>query len=403
MLRPPDSHRCHASKCRFLRLGSKSLILSAIALLALVLPTAASAGEEGPKITVMSRNIFLGADLGPALDASSVPAAIDGAGVIWNEFQSTKFPERAVALGREIKAAKPDLVGLQEVALWRKQVPSDGGAPPISPIPGAQPATEVEQDFLALLRQELGAIGAKYKVVRVQTEFDGELPVDVDGNDNTGTGPLGAGVFGADFDARLTMRDVILARKGSKVTLGATDGGNYTTRFVPIIGGIIPLPVDRGWVSVEGKVKGKSETDGANRFRFVNTHLEAFGDPTFRQMQALELIAGPLNTPEQVILVGDLNSGGPRHNIPIRPGDELAWEEFVAAGFRDNGAVQSCCYPNMFDPSLTFTHTVDHVLTRPGLTTKEAYITGNDASERTPSGLWPSDHGGVVSRLELKK
>jgi hypothetical protein len=42
-------------------------------------------------------------------------------------------------------------------------------------------------------------------------------------------------------------------------------------------------------------------------------------------------------------------------------------------------------------------------LTKPPLRTTEAFITGDDVSERTPSGLWPSDHGGVVSRLVLKK
>ena len=31
------------------------------------------------------------------------------------------------------------------------------------------------------------------------------------------------------------------------------------------------------------------------------------------------------------------------------------------------------------------------------------YVTGDDPAERMPSGLWPSDHGGVVSTLELKK
>jgi hypothetical protein len=65
--------------------------------------------------------------------------------------------------------------------------------------------------------------------------------------------------------------------------------------------------------------------------------------------------------------------------------------------------VQTCCYPNLFDGSLVFDHTVDHVLTRPGLKTKKAFVTGNDAAERTPSGLWPSDHGGLVVRLQLKK
>jgi hypothetical protein len=29
-------------------------------------------------------------------------------------------------------------------------------------------------------------------------------------------------------------------------------------------------------------------------------------------------------------------------------------------------------------------------------------VTGEDGGERTPSGLWPSDHGGVISRLRLR-
>jgi endonuclease/exonuclease/phosphatase family metal-dependent hydrolase len=350
-------------------------------------------GKGGPKITVMTRNLFLGADLGPALAAPSIPEAIDGAGEIWNEFQATNFPERAVPLAREIKRTKPDLVGLQEVALWRQQTPSDGGAPPISPIPGATPATEVAQDFLAILLAELKKAGARYEVVVAQDEFAGELPVDVDGSDATGTGPLAG--FGADFDANLTMRDVILVRKGSKVKLGATAQGHYVTRFEPNVGGI-PIPVDRGWVSVEARV-------GASEFRFVDTHLEAFGDPNIRAAQAFELAAGPLNTRKQVVLVGDLNSGVARHNEPEQPGDDLAFRVLEIFGMTDNGAVQSCCYSDLFDPTQVFDHTVDHVLTKPGLKTKQAFITGNDANERTPSGLWPSDHGGVVSRLELRK
>jgi endonuclease/exonuclease/phosphatase family metal-dependent hydrolase len=386
----------------FARVRGTATAIAAL-LLALVLPSAASAKEEGPKVTAMTRNVFLGADLGPVLTAPNIPAAIDGAGTIWNEFQSTNFPERAVPLAQEIKAAKPDLVGLQEVALWQKQVPSDGGAPPLA-LPGlpARPATLVEQDFLALLLQELAAIDAHYEVIEIQTEFTGELPADVDQNDNTGF------PFGADLDARLTMRDVILARGESKVTLGDTDGANFQNKFVPRIAGIIPLPVDRGWLSVEGTVM-ESETDSAIQFRFVNTHLEAFGADEIREAQAKELFdeGGPLDTEEQVILVGDLNSGlEDPHNI--HGTDQLAFRALTLEppdgfGMRDNGAIQSCCYSDLFDPTQVFDHTVDHVLTKPGLRTKEAFITGDDVSERTPSGLWPSDHGGVVSRLVLKK
>ena len=367
----------------------------------MVIPAAAEA-RSGPKITVMSRNVFLGADLSPAIGASTIPQAIDGAGVIWNEFQSTRFAERAVPLAREIKRSKADLVGLQEVALWRKQTPSDGGAPPVSPLPTSTAATAVEQDFLAILRRQLRNAGAKYRVVVVQEEFDAELPVDVDGSDATGTGPLAA--FGADFDARLTMRDVILVRRGSGVRLGRTRKDHYETRYEPIVGGIT-IPVDRGWASVDAGIRGARTAAGkrrVSRFRFIDTHLEAFGDPTIREAQAKELIAGPLATGKQAILVGDLNSGIARHNEPERPGDDLAFMALAGFGMNDNGAIQSCCYDNLFDPSALFDHTVDHVLTKPALKTRSASVTGDDAGERTPSGLWPSDHGGVVSRLQLR-
>jgi endonuclease/exonuclease/phosphatase family metal-dependent hydrolase len=389
------------SKLHRPHLGRRSaLLLAGLAAVAMALPAAAEA-KRGPKISVMTRNVFLGADLGPAINATTIPQAIDGAGVVWNEFQSTRFAERARPLAREIKRSKADLVGLQEVALWRKQTPSDGGAPPISPVPGATAATVVEQDFLAILRQQLRNVGARYRVVVVQREFDAELPTDVDGSDATGTGPLA--FLGADFDARLTMRDVILARKGSKVRLGRTRKGHFETRYEPNVGGVV-IPVDRGWASVEARVRhrsaGKRRT---SRFRFIDTHLEAFGDPRIREAQAKELIAGPLDTRRQVILVGDLNSGIARHNEPERPGDDLAFRALADFGMKDNGAVQSCCYDSLFDPNAVFDHTVDHVLTKRPLKTRRAYVTGDDPGERTASGLWPSDHGGVVSRLRLRK
>ena len=373
------------------------ILLALAAVVALAAPAAAEAAKRkaGPKVTVMTRNLFLGADLGPALQAPDIPGAIDGAGTVWNELQSTKFPERAAPLAREIKRSQADLVGLQEVALWRKQVPSDGGARPISPILTAQPARDLEFDFLALLRAELKKIGAKYRVVVVQKEFGGELPVDVDHNDATGTGPLA--VFGADFDASLTMRDVILVRRGSNVRLGKTRKRHFKNRYEPNVGGI-PIPVDRGWVSVEARI-------GDSRFRFIDTHLEAFGDPKIRARQAKELVRGPLRTKKLVILAGDLNSGIARHNEPEQPGDDLAFRALARFGMKDRGAVQSCCYESgdLFNPNAVFDHTVDHILTKPGVRRIRAYVTGHDRSERTASGLWPSDHGGVVSRLRLRR
>jgi hypothetical protein len=389
------------------------ILLAAVALIALAIPAVADAKKKGkkggPKVTVMTRNVYLGADLTPAIEAENISTAIDAAGEIVNEVDSTNFPERAVLLADEIKKSKADLVGLQEVAHWTDQTPSDLGAPPIGI---GDPATNNRYDFLALLQQELKNAGAKYEVVGVQNEFQAELPANTDGDPNTGH-PIG----GADEDVALLMRDVILAKKGSKVKTGKLTQGNYTTRFETAVAGR-PVVADRGWLAVEAKVgskgKGKKASaakkkGGKFKFRFINTHLEAFGDPTIREAQAKELIAGPAKTNKQVVLVGDLNSGLPDpHNIGLPnvgsgdPNDPLAFEAFVDAGFKDNGARQSCC-DDPADPNPLFDHTVDHVLTKRGLKTKKAFVTGTDPTVRTPSGLLASDHGGVVSKLQLKK
>lgn len=367
----------------------KSIFVVTTALVALALPAAAAAATqpEGQKVRVMTRNLYLGADLSPAIGASDLCGAVDGSGVIYNEVQRTDFRERAVPLAREIKRAKPDLVGLQEVALWRVQTPSDLGAPPINP--NGTPATTVQYDFLDLLKKHLGK---KYKVVGVQQEFDTELPADIDANDATG------GACGADLDARLTMRDVILKHKGVKT--GKVHKGHYKHRYVADVSGV-KLPADRGWLYTQAQV-------GDAKFRFVDTHLEAFGDPKIREAQAKELIKKALKGKGQKVLVGDLNSGlkKPHHvgaGFTDSPDDPLAFKALKDFGMQDRGAVQSCCYPApLDDPSYVFDHTVDHVLAKPNVKRAgKAFITGNDPGEMTPSGLWPSDHGGVVSTLRL--
>ena len=377
-----------------LRIDSRAMTaLFVAALTALALPAVTEAKKrKDPTVTVMTRNLFLGADLSPAIGAATIPQAIDGAGQIWNELQSTKFAERAVPLAREIKRSKADLVGLQEVALWHKQTPSDGGSPPISPI-RRTPATAVELDFLAILRRELNRIGAKYRVVVVQKEFEAELPVDADGSDATGRpSPSRRRLRRAADDARRDPRQEDEQAEARQDPQGQLRHPLRAERGRPPHPGRSRLGVGRG-AAQEARAK----------FRFVDTHLEAFGDPAIREAQAKELTEGPLDTRKQVILVGDLNSGIARHNEPEQPGDDLAFKALAAFGMHDNGAVQSCCYPSLFDPAGVFDHTVDHVLTKPRLATVRARVTGDDPQQRTPSGLWPSDHGGVVSTLKLKK
>jgi hypothetical protein len=110
------------------------------------------------------------------------------------------------------------------------------------------------------------------------------------------------------------------------------------------------------------------------------------------------------------VLVGDLNSGlldphgigddGPSGSDE----DQLAFKALLGFGMNDYGAVQSCCYPSALnDPTFTFDHTVDHVMVKPEAKLLNAGVTGDDPSEITPSGLWPSDHGGVWSKLKLRR
>ena len=408
----------YADSRAWLIVGAVIAAVLTIALISAPEGVAKKKKSKNANVTVMTRNVYLGADLGPAIGADNLGDAIDGAGEIYNEIVRTNFPERAIPLAKEINKSKADLIGLQEVAHWRVQEMSDGGAPPVSPF--GTLATETKYDFLAELMKH---IGGKYKVVAVQDEFEGELPADIDGNDATGSGPLGAAgapgtiiPYGADLDARLTMRDVILARKGSKVKpiKKSVQMDHYDTVFTADVGGAM-VTADRGWLSVDAKYK-KNKKSKPTKFRFVNTHLEAFGVPTIKEAQAIELTknGGPLKTKMRAILVGDLNSalldphevgdGGNSGN----DGDQLAFKALQAFGMKDYGTMGdfTCCYGSALDINeAPFDHTIDHVLANKKAKAKriKAFVTGNDPGEITPSGLWPSDHGGAVSKLKLRK
>ena len=157
--------------------------VAAIGLFA-VLPSVAAANhaKKGVKVDVMTRNIFLGADLGPALDADDPDEFVEANGEIFREVTKTDFPRRAHILAEEIEDAQPDIVGLQEVALWREGPPDIG--PRAQQRARSQP--QVRYDFLNLLLDALnqgvydeygeGYEEGSYMPVVVQEEFDFEAP-----------------------------------------------------------------------------------------------------------------------------------------------------------------------------------------------------------------------------------
>ena len=384
--------------------------------------------REKGVVGVMTRNLYLGADLGPAIRSTSLDGFFRANGQILRDVDANNFPVRARGLAAEIKAKAPDLVGLQEVALWRT-----GEAGVIRIKPGSAPESfttnTVKYDFLKLLMDQLNKGGKRYEVVKVTTEFDFQGPAFYDEDPN---------MVAPDINGRLTMRDVILARVGAGVRWSNPQGENYDTIYAPRISGV-PVTVDRGWNSVEVQVRNSP------KFKFVNTHLEAFGDDknqvvdcmvpplapfdtnpvSIRCSQAKELYEkqiGPSQIP--VVAVGDFNSDDDTvidANCPSAAntagtltgnnggvcGDTFAFNALKTLGMRDlnPGNPMSCCLKSDFlsvnngGSKTDFDHYIDHVLTREYDPVN--YISSSITGLEPANGYWNSDHAGGYTRVRI--
>jgi len=364
-------------------------------------PAKGKGQETAKEVNVMTRNLYLGADLAPAISASGLTAFTEATGQILREVTANSFPIRAKGLASEILKKKPDLVGLQEVALWRTGPPSlevflNSGAVPT--------ATAVRYDYLAELMAQLnkgkgkgGKGKPQYRVAVSQDEFDFEAPANENGV--SGDGPNGA-IPNAEINGRLTMRDVILVRNGAGVTFKHPQAAHFANLLVVTVSGV-KLAVTRGWTAVDAKVRG------SHTFRFVNTHLEAFDPatqvPSIRALQAGELVApgGPATTSLPVVLAGDLNSD----DDTVEPGDQQAYRTLLGAGMRERSTNSplGCCLNSSLlavgagGSIAGFNHQVDHVMTRD---LKEIKLKTSVVTGRQPvNGFWDSDHAGLFSAL----
>ena len=354
---------------------------------------AASSHGIGHVARVMTRNLYLGADLAPAIGAPSLPAFVAATGGVVRQVTATNFPVRAKGLAAEIRSKNPDLVGLQECALWRT------GAPSLGPLLGGpKTATDVRYDFLALLLAELNSGPDRYVPVVIEEEFDFEAPADENGVAGDGPNPF---IANAEINARLTMRDVILERVDTGITVWNARGGHYQNLLVlPVLGN--PLTVARGWTEIDARVRGTAD------FHFVNTHLESFDPavvhPSLRALQAGELVAagGPATRDLPVVLVGDLNSD----DDTVAPDDQQAYRVLLNAGLveRSTNDPLGCCIESSYDlttgTAAEFDHQVDHVMTN---APDEVELIDSSVTGRTmQNGYWDSDHAGLFSALRIR-
>lgn len=368
-------------------------------LTALFLIVAATAEAKPATVKVMTRNLYLGANLDPGLKAKSVQGLVDGAGKILKQVDQNNFRARARGIANEIASARPDLIGLQEAALWRTE-PCDK-----SPLPPA--AATVRYDYVQLIMNQLKKRHLRYSVAVEKPEFDFEVWVNRDGKHTT-SGP--GCPYGSEINVRLTMRDAILVRSG--VTVSNPQAGSFATLLQVKPAGAT-VDVTRGWTSIDADVAGHA-------FHFVNTHLEAFdnhranstnqgtsvGNGRIREAQARELVApdGPARSQLPVILVGDLNSDV---KTEVKAGDALAYRALLDARFveRSTSTPLGCCLnADVLKISggakrSDFDHKVDHVMT--DAPKRIQLVKGTVTGLKPFGGFWDSDHAGLVSLLRL--
>lgn len=325
------------------------------------------------RVTVMTRNLYLGGDLFGLLEAEGPEEALQEATALFAAVLASNFPERAGALAAEIEAADPALIGVQEATLYRTQQPSDFLQGNTTPN-----AEDVLFDFLQILQDSLMARGLEYRVASTVVNLDEELPV--------------ASQPGTFIDVRLTDRDVILAR--ADVQTSREVAANYTAAVEVEIAGA-PITFLRGYQRVRAVV-------GDARFTFVNTHLEVGGDAAPVQVaQATELLSTLAGIGGPIVLVGDFNSAADGSTTASYGLLTQAYTDAFATVRPDDPGFTCCQEADLRNEASLLDERIDLVLYRGAVRALEAEVVGEAPSDKTPSGLWPSDHAGVVATLRI--
>jgi len=303
-------------------------------------------------VTVMTRNLYLGADLLPLAAAAPGAPFRDAVAATLAHVEATGPTARMTLIAKEIARARPDLVGLQEVSVW-----STG---PIGGTPN-----HVVVDYLETIMSELKSLHASYRVVAERLSLHIQAQA-------------------TSEEVRFTDGNVVLARAG--VTVSNVDSGDFKHLLKIATGALGSVTVTRSWNALDAAV-------GGAHLHFLNTQLEAYS-AAVRLQQAQELVAVPLTSKLEAILAGDLNSSA---NLPT-PADRPPFLAIAHAGFTDERTPQpNCCFNDDLRTG-TWDHIVDQIMARPAVKLIRSFITGR---ETTRAGLHPSDHGGVVSVLQL--
>lgn len=385
-------HRFHTS----LRLVAALAGVAVATALSLSPATAHDAERGSVTVGVQTYNMDFGGDLShlfdPRLDL------VTATSTVWAETVASDIPTRARGVARSIARLHPELVGLQEVSTWRT-APTLDGRTPSGPF-------VTDYDSLASLLTSLAKLGTPYDAVVVDTTFSNEAF------------PLPAMTATGLRLVAFTDYNVILVRRSAlrHLRLSNAETHTYIARLPVSVAGIA-IDVTRGWAQVDVSQHGRT-------FRFVDTHLEAFGEPgtlkdQVRNPQAQELAYRLSSSPYPVVLVGDINARPDMcTSIPRTDPAEHELDQNVVAytTLRQAGLTEAWyavhpthpCAPRSWtsgsrvldDPANRLTHRIDDVFTSAGARTVAVKVVGNRPTAMT-GGLWPSDHASTWALVRI--
>jgi len=321
-------------------------------------------GHLGPhEVRVLTQNMYIGASLGILLgvrNQADFPSAI---AKFTQGILATKAAERAAAMAAEIATQRPDFVALHEV--W-KLVDARGN---------------VVEDLLQYVLDALKALGQPYELAHDAVH---DAVVDAEELVN----PCGV-------PGQIKDRDAILMRTDGDIQIMDVQ----PLKFFPSIS--IPLPVTcdpisttPGFVFVDATVRGIP-------LRFVSVHLVP--NQTTILLHTQDLLTKTASPTLPLVFGGDFNTRAENPNDP----SYLIYQTLIGAGLTDAwnphihrpGLGLTCCQDSRLTQPSSLLARVDLILFTGAFAVEDINLIGNKETDRTPSGLWPSDHAGLVATL----
>jgi len=255
-------------------------------------------GGQPVPVTVMARNLYLGADVGEALQL--LPDLAAAGQFMWDQVQATNFPARAPLLAAEAAEARPAVIGLQEATTWNCRSGVFGNTVAVY---------DFTSDFIAATEDA----GVPYVVAAAgdSEAFNPGYSIGPIPQLTTVQAPeVFQPLFGSDSAAcGFQISDALLVRADLAGQVREAGTTEYSDAYA-----IVPwlFEIQRGYAWADIEIEGAL-------IRFATTHLESIWDEDAQNLgpnQARQMATDLARTQLPLIVLGDFNSD-PRDPRPV--------------------------------------------------------------------------------------